>query len=268
MSQQIYERVPFVPFPRAFGSAFVFPAKLETRLTSTPFTRDWENCWREIAEASGTSKALEKFYAVDGLYAPETLAKKGALPNFVMTLLVNYLWRDDVARNERDAFIKTWEEFHPAVCAVQRYYEYCYKSPWMQGFPKWFLDGMGGPPNQEVEQWLQNARNKIERFLGSMDFRDSSKPNPPNEKVNRVIFAIYQHIKIRTNSKHWELLWDLLSKAGAISGGGETSSKDGQIRPHLKSFKNDHPKEANALKDPRLHSTPWFTNISRPDLDP
>jgi hypothetical protein len=75
------------------------------------------------------------------------------------------------------------------------------------------------------------------------------KRRPPDDKANRTIFTLHQHLIQKTGSPQWETFWELLVAGGVIKGGGAKSNKDRQIKPHIESFQKDHPAETISIKD-------------------
>jgi hypothetical protein len=68
-----------------------------------------------------------------------------------------------------------------------------------------------------------------------------------NDKVNRLIFTIHEHVVRESGSPQWNLLLDLFKAAGAIQVGAY-DSPDRRIKPHLKHFEENHPKEASFIR--------------------
>ena len=81
--------------------------------------------------------------------------------------------------------------------------------------------------------------------------------SPPKDKLNRVIFTIYCHLKEKTGGPNWSAFLELLLSAGALKrdikkerSGKEvaTDNPDRRISTHLKSFQKYHPSEAQAIE--------------------
>ena len=255
------------PIPGDFISGLQWFNGLESEMQSSflrrVFTPSWEKAWFKIAGSKRNGEALfpkalallQDFKDKDGFYSLGQLTEKGANPNFILSVLVKYLWLDDKiikVREHEDPWVKVWGSFLDAIKTTKDYYLIFYKKKDSDGpHIKWLKGELGGDPKEEVELFLSEAEKNLAHLLARRDLRDPErrKHHPPADKVNRAVFAIYVHLKQRTSGPQWENFWDLLVRAGAIKGGGPKSNKDTQIYNQVDSFKKNHPREYIAIPE-------------------
>ena len=234
-----------------------------------PLTKAWNESWGKIAAMPsiftageimypGSIKYYRKFENKDGFHFLKRLSDTGVDANFILSLFVPYLWNKEVSATEhRSPLIRDMKERLDAVGKVRRHYMAYFKGAFekMQKATdsnekhriQWSIDTIGGRPRRGFEEVIDEMEAKTRKALESMDYPEPRKGRLATDKVNRVIFTIYQHIVYRTNQPQWETFWNLLVSAGAIRGGGAMGAKDRQIRPHIDSFQRDHPKEARMI---------------------
>ena len=87
-----------------------------------PFSRDWVKIWGALTLKPSVFKNSEllypgalaryqKFREKNGIDTLERLASKGAEPNFIMPILIAYLWNDEVPQTRRkDEIVKNLQE--------------------------------------------------------------------------------------------------------------------------------------------------------------
>ncbi len=246
------------PFPGDFiDNVFVISESERTLFSIRPFTQKWIKSWNKAARRNGTLSELQSFENANGFNFLQSLCNKGADPNLILSLLVKYLWNKKVGIPEhKDPFNLGWNEFLKAIKATKKYYELCYRNPRMQEYPKWFKDQMGGEPNEEVEQFLSTAEDKITRFLGCKDFQPQGLRHPPNEKVNRVVYTICEHLRFTTGGPQWSVFLDLLLAGKALEKNVKkkrieyegNNNPNSRLSTHLESFQRYHFKEARSIK--------------------
>ena len=227
------------PLPEEFIKVlWKFPfRRSERRLLQNPFSPDWLDLWPKLAERyEGASTRYSLFRERDGLHSLQTLFEKGANPSFVLNLFVQYQWNEKVQRMEhKTANVKFWKGFLDSVREDQERVSKLYAKLFREEVNS-ILSAFGS-----IERKIINIQNE-------RDLREVKK-RPPDDKANRTIFTLHQHLIQKTGFPQWETFWDLLVAGGVIKGGGVKSNKDRQIKPHLESFKKDHPLEARFIRE-------------------
>jgi len=214
-----------------------------------PFTLVWRKFWEGQAKSLNREKPgrWEEFLERDGLSFLEKLADKRADPNFILTLFIGYMWRGDVNEYEHRGFwVQNRLKLLEAIKLIRR------NVAWIENRKR----------AGSVYRGLGEMETNIKDYLSAKDYRDPSrKGQSAKDKSNRVIFAIYEHLKQRTGGPRWQLLLDLLVSAEAVKYGHKKKRKgDGvdnpasRIMTRIKSFQKDHPKEARYIKSISSHS--------------
>ena len=172
----------------------------------------------------------------------------GANPGFILCLL-RYLWNEDVDPKEhKSPNAQHWQESLSAIRKIKEIYkQFVTKMPGLET-----LDDA-----ENFDLALLGMEDRIESFIDEKDFRDPEKKHPPDDKTNRTIFTIFEYVKQKTGRPQWQTVLELLVAAGAIKMGVKKPRKhyripdnpDRRIATHLKSFQNDHPKEARYIKE-------------------
>ncbi len=120
-------------------------------------------------------------------------------------------------------------------------------------------------PKKEAEEVLRQIEEKLAKKLEDKDFRRPGLRRSPNDKVNRVLFSLHEHITQETGGPQWTAFLNLLVAAGAVrmmvkkrrtQGGVVTDSPDRRIYTHLRSFQKDHPVEARFIKSAFKKTSP------------
>jgi hypothetical protein len=224
------------PFPYQFRSALSSPPEYVDKPLPSPFSRSWITAW--IGIGSEISKQNEKkckdFFANEGYQALRELGHRGCDPNLAMSLFVQYLWDERVPSfDSKDPDVQAHRESLKAVKLTRGLFE---NHTWKRT-----------AQTELVNYALRQLEDIVQSYVSDLDFRDGR--HPQNVKRNRVIFALYHHLKQRSTGPQWRLFLDLLVAAGAISIVNSTGSDrpDGRIRPRIKVFKRDHPKEARLI---------------------
>jgi len=207
------------PFPPSFiNNVFVISQnELRSFHSLQPFTRRWRKFWSSVAKEYGSLKQLERFTTEGGLNDLETLVGKGADPNFILLLLIKYLWVENIQLYERkEPMIKINQQLLQAVRDVHFFYEEFYERPSLVGH-EWRKElPWSGEPNKFVEGFLTEAEEKIGQYLESKDYPKQGMRSPPKDKVNRIIFTVYWHLKNKASGPHWRVFLELLLAARAI----------------------------------------------------
>jgi hypothetical protein len=207
-------------------------------------------CWLRITEEyPGALNAYVSFLQSHGQTALARLVAKGANLNFILSLLVMYLWNENVSPREHEsAYAQHWQESLAAIRKIKNIY------------PQ-FINRVHGLETyvdaNNFELALLGMEKSIENFLNGKDFRKPGRKRPPEDKVNRVIFTLYEYLKQQTRGPHWQTVLDLFVAAGAIKMGVKKRRKnyripdnpDRRIATRLRGFQNDHPKEACYIKE-------------------
>ena len=172
----------------------------------------------------------------------------GANPGFILSLLM-YLWDEDVdSREHKSATVRHWQESLAAIRKVKDIHkQFVTKVPGLETFND----------AENFELALLGMEDRIEGFMNEKDFRDPEKKHPPDDKTNRVIFTICEYVRQKTGRPQWQTVLDLLVAAGAIKMEVKKPRKhyripdnpDRRIATHLKSFQEDHAKEACCIKE-------------------
>ncbi len=246
------------PFPSDFSNALIVSRDEEKLSSLRPFTQRWKDNWAKLAKKNGASNSLQSFDDANGLELLKSLTDRGANPNFILLLLVRYLWREDTDIPEhKDPYIKTYKGLLQSVRDTHFYYQEFYKKPSLPAYEYRKLIPRGGEPNEDVERFLCTAEEDISRFLKSKDFQPPGLRHPPNERVNRVVFTIYEHLKYTTGGPQWRIFLELLVVSGALKRGVKkkrenkeetTDNPDSRISTHIRSFQKYHPGEAHSIK--------------------
>ena len=235
-----------IPFPHQFLSALFFPPEYKAKPFSKPFSKAWTAAWTSLSEeiaswaadgGVGASKQSQNkcngFFASDGYQALKGLADRGCDPNLVMSLFVQYLWDERVPSFESKDPDRAHLEDVKAVRLTRGLF---HNHTWERT-----------PETELVKNALRQLEDIVQSYIDERDFH--SGRHAQNVKQNRVIFALHHHLKQRSTGPQWRLFLDLLVAAGAISIVNSTGSDrpDGRIRPRIKVFKRDHPKEARLI---------------------
>jgi len=251
--QHIYD-----PFTIQFSTVFCDAYGLWEN-TEKLFSKAWDDFWAIAPHTVYTPnqeriafcrESFDKFQRDNGFVFLKELYNKKADPNFILALLIQYLWDKDVPENENDApDLKGWKDRLNAFRLVRHTYE-----------------TEKGADDQLVQQ-LRAKEETIDRlFIRPKDTR-ANKKHPPSDKENRVIFAVYQHVRQRTDTPQWQLLFDLLKSANAVRASSYDSPHT-HLKPRIKSFEKDHPKEATFLKYNVLKETRPFWKARWETLPP
>jgi len=176
------------------------------------------------------------------------LDANGANPEFILCVLI-YLWNENVdAREHNSTNAQHWQESLAAIRKVKEIYkQFVTKVPGLETFDD----------AENFDLALLGMEDRILSFMNEKDFRDPEKKRPPEDKANRVIFTICEYVKQKTGRPQWQTVLDLLVDAGAIRIGVKKRRKpyripdnpDRRIATRLKSFQEDHPKEAYYIKE-------------------
>jgi len=192
--------------------------------------------------------AIAYFVKRDGLYFLQKLFEGGANPSFILKLFVQYQWNEKVHRMEhKTANVRFWDGILNSVREDQERVDKIYA--------KLFREEVNS-----VLSALKSIERKIINIQSEKDLREV-KRRPPDDKANRTIFTLHQHLIQKTGFPQWETFWDLLVAGQVIKGGGPRSNKDRQIKPHIESFQKDHPSEASFIKDRVIPKNP--SNLPR-----
>jgi len=250
------------PLPASFiNNVFVVSQdELRSLHSLQPFKQRWRKFWAEIAKEHRSLTQLESFINKGGLNPLEDLAGKGADPNFILLLLIKYLWVENINPYERkEPMIKINQQSLQAVRYVHCFYEEFYKKSSLEGY-EWIRElPWGGEPNEQAESFLSEAEEKIRRYLESKDLPKLGMRSPPKDKVNRVVFTVYHHLKQKTSGTgpHWQVFLELLLAAGALERNIKKKktpwkyvpdNPDRRISSHIRSFQTHHPKEARIIQ--------------------
>ncbi len=232
-----------------------------------PFSVEWINLWGAMTLKPswnhdddffypGALLRYLKFQERDGIHSLERLASKGVDPNFIMPLLVTYLWNDNVPQTRRqDSIIKDLQEAQYAIATVGNYYKRHFELPAKMLADRRekrrniqrMIEIHGGAPDEGFTRILSIMGEKVKAQLALIDGISPRPGKAASDKANRTVFTIYQHILKSTGSPQWEDFWNLLVAAGVLPGGGSQTAKDRQIKPRIKSFERYHPTEAKAI---------------------
>jgi len=222
----------------------------------------------------GGLKHFSEFKERNGFTHLKALGDKVA-PNFILSLFICYLWEDRYPLEEhKDWQSNNWFELKSALQRIRQYCEFS-GALWHlrsrkddRGFEKVSKN----KDTQGFERVFSTLEKKIEEEIEQKDF-SKAKRGAPRDKENRVIFALYEHIKQVTGSPQWATFFDLLLSAGAITTGEKKRreghendpkfrSPDTRIRTRINSFKRNHPKETQVIKE---HITPTILSLFYPD---
>jgi len=197
----------------------------------------------------GALKHFREFKNRNGFAHLKALSDRGVgvVPNFILSLFIFYLWEDRFPLEEH----KDWQSrYLIELKSTLRRTRQFYKSM-RDGFPKEDIQGF--------ERVLSILEKEIEERIEEKDF-STARRGSPRDKENRVIFALHEHIKQATGSPQWGIFFDLLLSARTITTGKkkrkaghendpESQGPDSRIRTRINSFKRNHPKETQAIKE-------------------
>lgn len=224
------------PFPGQFLNAlFRIPAFYDKPIPSS-FTNIWRKEWLSISGvwSEDSSRKCSEFFDGDGLCALEKLAKRDCNPNLVMSLLSQYLWDESNPDQEQDdPNVKSHLQDVDAVRKTRMLFR---NHTWERT-----------AETQLVEKALQGLEKIAQSYVDAFDFRTGR--GLQNDKQNRVMFAVSEHLKKKGVKPNWRLMLDMFVAAGAISFNGANDNPDRRIKPRLKSFEKDHPREAAMMPD-------------------
>ena len=129
-------------FTAALSLSWGLSNQEQIRALERPFSKAWIKSWDEIAETKGwvlagtnlaempgykrktpemfpgASGRFRRFKVDDGLEFLKILTAKGANPNLILSLLIKYLWNDDVSRTEHSSL--RIKELRKQLEAVQK----------------------------------------------------------------------------------------------------------------------------------------------------
>ena len=174
------------------------------------------------------------FFASVGYQALQNLADRGCDPNLVMSLFVRYLWDERAPSFEsKDPDILMHRESLKAVQITRGLWQ---NHTWQKTTETEFVNNA-----------LRQLEDIIQSYIDERDFH--SGRHSQNDKQNRVICALYHHLKQRSTGPQWRLLLDLLVAAGAISANFSASDDhpNRRIKPRIDLFERQHPKEAEVM---------------------
>jgi hypothetical protein len=222
-----------------------------------PFTKKWLKLWAERSRATaangerffpGAEQSYDQFTHRDGFYFLKEIAEKGADPNAILRVLIEYLWNENIPkRDHHSRSSRSYKKVLNDISGVRNGYEQ--QSIWAK-----HLNALGGTvfTNQTHELLNDDVKEslfKLEQWANSMlNLPDSSERGrrPADDKANRTIFFFDEYIKRKTGKHHWKLFRQLLIAAGATAGG--YGAADSQINAHIKSFQKDHLHEASFIR--------------------
>ena len=107
------------------------------------------------------------------------------------------------------------------------------------------IEEHGGAPDEAFERVISTMEEKVNGQLALIDGISRRSGKKPDDKNNRVIFTIHQHLLKSTGGPQWKDFGKFLVAAGVLP--GFKNAKDGQIKPHIKSFEQHHMREAKAI---------------------
>src|SRR5215510_4204386 len=247
-----------IPFPWQFFQALFRIPEYKDKPFHGPFSKScrvtWINLSGEIASwavgralgdrdqrgaggSAGNSKQsqnkCESFLASNGYQALKSLADRGCDPNLVMSLFVQYLWDERAHSFEsKDPDLPLHRESLKAVQLTRHLFQ---NHTWQRT-----------TETELVKSALRQLEDIVQSYIDERDFH--SGRHSQNAKQNRVICAIYHHLKLETNGPQWRLFLDLLVAAGAISANFSVGDNpDRRIMPRIKVFERQHPKEARSM---------------------
>jgi hypothetical protein len=217
----------------------------------SPFSREWIQVWQKIAEPYSL-KGFNNFLENNGIDPLKRLKEKKANPNFLLCVLVDYMWNEHTPPHDYEAHERQLENL---------------KAVWITRHLIWSLRD-DPKRRQMVDDSLVEIQERVKKLLSESDynvpepkflgnviiapiletsFKPEKKKRSPDDKVNRVIFIMHEHLKHTTGGPQWSDFLDLLSKTEAISVGSH-QSPDRRILPHVLSFEKHHPTETARIK--------------------
>jgi len=250
-------------FPLEFQFVLLTDPEVDKSPSSThkPFTEKWKSFWEGMSGLTGRISEKGKFIGEQFELNPkagdrfshfreksgfdhlESLARKGANPNFILRLFVSYLWNDRITLTEqKDPHFLNLVNSYDALVRTKHVY--------MNSVDDKLLKR-----SREFESVLCKLGNNFRDVLQTKDL-SKARRSPPRDKENRVIFTIYKHLKQTTGQPNWRPFLDLLLSAGAISKGQKrkrvedivTDNPDRRIMTRIRSFKRAHPQESQVIE--------------------
>jgi hypothetical protein len=229
---------------------------------ATPFSDEWKGAWEDIARGRrdnaelypGALSRLQKFKKEYGLDVLKELANRKASPNFILCSLVKYLWCENVPEQKyKQGFFRGLSARLEAIKLVRQIVDDL-RPPKVQLKTVLSLE----PPSPEVEKWLVDAEKAFSFY---QEYEDPSKKRRvQNNKENRTIFTLHEHIRQTTGTPNWRLCLNLLQKAGIFGpAAGDSDGVDRLIKSRIKTFETAYPHEAEAIRNqliPRLKNEP------------
>jgi hypothetical protein len=208
-----------------------------------PFTKKWSKVWLKIAKQHGTGNRLKTFIKEQGTDWLGELATKGANPNFILSLLVRYLWVEEIpVHDTRHPNLKRWNDRLNHLQGAREAYD--------------TFTRIGGEyhvlRSPSFEKTLEKLEQNTRNILSLRDLPGKIQ-HQPWDKINREIFTIIEHLRNTCGGPQWRILGELLKSAGAGRktfgtkrlGPGENPSSF--IRNRLDNFEKHHPKEAKYI---------------------
>ena len=268
----IISRLPLSPvlFTHCFSvvTKWELPDKKVRCAIVSPFGSGWIDAWRKVARwcdadpsaydgtSNGrlgwTSSRLKTFEDKDGMHFLRQLHEKGANSNFILSILVKYLWNEAAA--DFDYF--RWEDEMQWLRAINMtHYLYLTRSdddPEHSKLVEESLLALESTLLKSLEATDYTIPKPIRIFDTltsweiSSDYKPQKKRKSANDKMNRIIFTIHGHVNLATNSHQWPLLAKIFRASGAITG-ISAGSPDRLIKPHLENFSAHHMKESRMI---------------------
>jgi hypothetical protein len=255
-----------LPAPRGYFAFFPILFVPNQQDQGKPFTQKWSKFWskRALDNANdgtklfpGAKQKYEEFRQRGGVEFLKDVAERGADPNLILRVLIEYLWNEEIPdrdHNSRSSIF--YKKLIEAIALVRQGYQ-------QQNISEIFLSIYFGENSLPAPRMSEHFKEVVELWLWKLEWFAKSGINLPDprkpkrrsaeDKTNRVIFFLHEYIKLKTGKDNWEIFWNLLVAAGAIKGGvgrpaRGRSSWDGQIKQHIYSFKRDHPREVGFLE--------------------
>ncbi len=235
-----------MPLPYQFrhamrGPNWELPNDSERDALKKPFTTKWLEAWVKVCQAwdddEECQRKIQHFKSNEGMNYLRSLAEKGADPNFIFSLFALYLWLNDNIVPKFDHKDTNLTAHFQDLKAIQKTKQLFSNHTWEPS-----------PGSGLVQKALSHLEAIVQNYIDERDSPIGETRGSARDKINRVIFALHEHLKQKTKGSHWEIFWNLLVAAGAIKGGGTQVHKDGQIKAHTRSFQKHHPKEVRFIR--------------------
>ena len=245
------KQAPIDHFKRSVYDALTWGFFHQDIKSKPALTDSWTTAWDRLARLRNF-KRWEKFLKRNGLEILTRAAEKNADPNFILSLFVHYLWDPNKARQSN--FYRQRLDHLRAVYMARHLYRWTNQDEQAR---QEIVEESLWKVQEQMELELRTAGYEVPKPvyvngvitapLIEISFLPKPGKRSPDEKVNRTIFILFEHMQHVSKSPHWSDSLQILHAAEAITV-ASFDSPDRRILPHIKTFEKHHPEEAARIR--------------------